>query len=51
MKPAKWLVEQNRSNWKSEWPRARDPTNGKRNELLAGLQAIDRMKGRTTDGV
>lgn len=25
-KPAKWLLDQHRSEWKSDWPKARDPT-------------------------
>ncbi|MES2393502.1 MAG: hypothetical protein V4555_17835 [Acidobacteriota bacterium] len=51
LKPG-WLSDCARESWSCEWPRARDPAgNGKRSELLAGLDAIDRMREKESNVV
>lgn len=50
MRATKFMVEQRKNGWKGEWARA--PTVPKtasqitRSEVISGLEAIDRLKGR-----
>jgi len=47
MNPDNWLSECGADNWRNDWPRPREPSKERRSEVLAGLDAIDRLKGRS----